>query len=181
MRSPLQTSSSSWSAGTVCPWANARSMSSVRGREPPTSTGAPSSSSTSSGPRIRSSTASTVGHGCQRLASLPTGLPTRLDGVPDDDPLSAHELAVLAWEAYTRNQVADAARLASRASGAAASVPASRSTGSRGGVPRDRRRVGARVRPRIRPSRRVPARRPRQAGQGSVGMTHNEQFHEGGR
>ena len=28
--------------------------------------------------------------------------------MPDDDPLSAHELAVLAWEAYTRNQVADA-------------------------------------------------------------------------
>ena len=43
--------------------------------------------------------------------------------MPDDDPLSAHELAVLAWEAYTRNQVADAARLASRASGAAVSRP----------------------------------------------------------
>ena len=43
--------------------------------------------------------------------------------MPDEDPLSAHELAVLAWEAYTRNQVADAARLASRASGAAASCP----------------------------------------------------------
>ena len=43
--------------------------------------------------------------------------------MPDDDPVSAHELAVLAWDAYTRNQVADAARLASRASGAAASCP----------------------------------------------------------
>ena len=43
--------------------------------------------------------------------------------MPDDDPLSAHELAVLAWEAYTRNQVADAARLASRASSAAVSGP----------------------------------------------------------
>jgi hypothetical protein len=41
--------------------------------------------------------------------------------VPDDDPLTAHELAVLAWEAYTRNHVGDAARLASRASGAAVS------------------------------------------------------------
>lgn len=43
--------------------------------------------------------------------------------MPDDDPLSAHELAVLAWEAYTRNQVADAASLASRASSTAVSGP----------------------------------------------------------
>jgi len=43
--------------------------------------------------------------------------------VPEDDRRSAHELAVLAWEAFTRNQVADAARLASRASGAALSRP----------------------------------------------------------
>ena len=43
--------------------------------------------------------------------------------MPDDDPRSAHELAVLAWEAYLRHQVADAARLASRASGAAVSGP----------------------------------------------------------
>lgn len=43
--------------------------------------------------------------------------------MPDDDPVSAHELAVLAWEAYTRNQVTDAATLASRASGAAVSAP----------------------------------------------------------
>jgi len=40
-----------------------------------------------------------------------------------DNPLSAHELAVLAWEAYTHNQLGDAARLASRASGAAAPGP----------------------------------------------------------
>ena len=43
--------------------------------------------------------------------------------MPDKDRLSAHELAVLAWEASTRNQVADAARLASRASRAAVSCP----------------------------------------------------------
>jgi hypothetical protein len=42
-------------------------------------------------------------------------------GVPDNDQLSAHELAVLAWEAHTRHQTLDAATLASRASGAAAS------------------------------------------------------------
>ncbi|HEX5588257.1 MAG TPA: hypothetical protein VFZ17_13175 [Acidimicrobiia bacterium] len=41
--------------------------------------------------------------------------------MPDDDPLSAHDLADLAWAAYLRNQVADAAKLASRASGAAVS------------------------------------------------------------
>ena len=43
--------------------------------------------------------------------------------MPDDDPLSAHELADLAWEAHTRNQLGDAARLASRASATAASYP----------------------------------------------------------
>jgi hypothetical protein len=43
--------------------------------------------------------------------------------VPDDDPLSSHALAVLAWEAYTRHHVGDAARLASRASRAAVSCP----------------------------------------------------------
>ena len=48
--------------------------------------------------------------------------PGNADGVPNDD-LSAHELAVLAWEAYTRKNIADAERLASRASGAASSCP----------------------------------------------------------
>jgi hypothetical protein len=43
--------------------------------------------------------------------------------VPDDDRLSGHDLAVLAWEACTRHQMADAARLASRASTAVASGP----------------------------------------------------------
>ena len=43
--------------------------------------------------------------------------------MPDDNPLSAHDLAALAWEAYTRNHLRDAARLASRASGAAVSCP----------------------------------------------------------
>jgi hypothetical protein len=54
---------------------------------------------------------------------LPDRSPDEGRGMPDGDPLSAHELAVLAWEAYTRNQVADAARLASRASRAAVSCP----------------------------------------------------------
>ena len=43
--------------------------------------------------------------------------------MPDGDPLTAHDLAVLAWEAYTRNHLGDAARLASRASGAAVPCP----------------------------------------------------------
>jgi hypothetical protein len=43
--------------------------------------------------------------------------------VPDDDRLTAHDLAVLAWEAYVRHHVGDAARLASRASAAAVSGP----------------------------------------------------------
>ncbi len=40
-----------------------------------------------------------------------------------EDSLSSHDLAVLAWEAYTRNQTADAAKLASRASRAAVRRP----------------------------------------------------------
>jgi hypothetical protein len=43
--------------------------------------------------------------------------------VPAGDRPFGHELAVLAWEAYTRHQIADAAKLASRASSAAASGP----------------------------------------------------------
>jgi hypothetical protein len=43
--------------------------------------------------------------------------------VPDDDVLSAHDLAALAWQAYTRHQIADATRLASRASIVAVSCP----------------------------------------------------------
>jgi hypothetical protein len=38
-------------------------------------------------------------------------------------PLSAHQLAVLAWDAFTRDQVVDAVSLASRASGAAVACP----------------------------------------------------------
>lgn len=63
---------------------------------------------------------------CGRLSATckpPDRVPAHTRDVPNDDPLSAHELAVLAWEAFTHNHVADAASLASRASRSAASSP----------------------------------------------------------
>ena len=49
--------------------------------------------------------------------------PDEARGMHTDDHLSAHDLAALAWEAHTRHQVAEAVRLASRASGAAVACP----------------------------------------------------------